>query len=127
MTIDYHCNSCGRNTTNEKMESFVCKCGGTFRLGIVIGLDRTFHPEWDNEMRTYVSSYRQQERLAKKEGCVITPIEMTKKLKKIRANKEDYNRMELAQRGIRVKHGEKWDDQKGDVVSTTGRKRLYFY
>lgn len=127
MRFDYTCTDCGKVVNNDDMDSFLCECGGTFRLGSRIDISRTFHPEWDEVTRTYVSSYRQQERLAKKEGCVVTPSDMTKRLKHIRKNKEDFNRGELAKRGIRVKHGEAWSDEKCDVVRVAGRRRSYFY
>ena len=65
MRIDYWCMSCGVRKANYEIDSMVCTCGGEFRPdGALFGQAAVFHPYYDRVLRSYVSSYRQQERLA---------------------------------------------------------------
>ena len=63
--IDYYCQNCGSKKSNQDMESMLCTCGGYLRPdGELFSRAAIFEPHYCPVLRTYLTSYKQQERLA---------------------------------------------------------------
>ncbi len=65
MILNYFCKDCGVRKTNNQMNSMVCSCGGDMRPeGTMFGSAPIFEPHYCPVLRTYLTSYKQQEKLA---------------------------------------------------------------
>ena len=66
---DIRCDKCGDTKTGVKLpsETIKCQCSGEYYLvpeGSLFGEAPLFEPYYDSVLRCYVSSYREQEKLA---------------------------------------------------------------
>ena len=104
MKLDYYCDACGTKKVNSKMNSMVCECGGSMKPdGTLFAQAPVFEPHYCPVLRTHLTSYKQQEKLAvahrspsHPEGLRLQQWDRTqiKEYKNIRKNKQDYKKME---------------------------------
>src|SRR3990167_6017506 len=122
--IDYYCQSCGEKKSNKQIDSMVCECGGDFRPdGSLFGQAAIFEPHYCPVLRTYLTSYSQQEKLAVEHRSPSHPEglrlqqwdrKQVKEYKNMAKNKEDYKRQEYGKHGYKT--GSKWSDKHGAFV-----------
>lgn len=107
MKIDYQCDKCGYELSNESMSSFICKlqgCGGQMRLfSNVPRLSPQFNAGWCDTLKCEVTSWKDQEKKALEHRSRSHPRgfamvqdnkKWLKELKNIRNYKEDYLKTE---------------------------------
>lgn len=87
----YFCDSCGLKRQAFEMDSMACSCGGGFRTHWNGG-PSLFDPHYCHELKSYVSSWSEKERVAKKQGCVILDGKKINQYRKERKNMPDITR-----------------------------------
>lgn len=127
INFDYYCNGCGDRTTSQEMESFVCDCGGNFKLIqdiAITGGSSNFEPHYSPEVKQMVYSWKDAERKGKQfrssdhpNGFILTQSNrrFINECKKIKANREDFIQETYAQ-------GPMKKDSRGVWSKSTGIK-----
>lgn len=129
LKIRYQCDKCG-NEMPQDWRSMMCSCGGTFRTEFAryAGYCSQFEPHFCPTLKTWVSSWKDQERKAAAfrsedhpEG--FTLLQANKKyvnhLKNVRKNAEDIKAQQYAKDGIKYPKGKpvKFDEHKQTFVN----------
>ena len=121
INFDYYCNACGEQTTSQEMTSFICKCGGNFKLIqdiAITGGSSNFEPHYSPEVKSWVTSWKDAEKKGKEfrspdhpNGFILTQSNrrFINECKKIKRNKEDFIQETYA-------HGELKRDATGKAV-----------
>lgn len=128
LTFEYQCNGCGESKTNYDLESFVCQCGGVFRLAdSAHGGPSCFDSHFNETIGAEVTSWRDMEKKAKScvsekhpEGLSIREPNgrAAKELKYIHKHREDYIAAEYKKEGVKYKPGSQvnFSRHKGEFI-----------
>lgn len=126
MTFDYFCDSCRKVKDNHQMKSFECKCGGTMQLLKNVDMI-AFEPFYSKDLKAYITSVKQEERLLKKKGLSYMADHhgMQKEADYIRKHKEEHVRSEYAKVGLKYtpNSGMRLDEKLGAFVPQGGHRR----
>ena len=126
----YQCQSCERLSDTNHLESFLCECGGSFKLvdGLKVDVLPTY---WDETLKMHISSAQQRNREFRKAGLYVSQDDskMIKRWSDQRKYKEDIHQELMAKEGIRYKPGSKevWDEKHQDFTSDSKRRTVYFH
>lgn len=121
--FDYSCDSCGDMKTNITMDSFICQCGGQYRLyDTSLGSPQEFEPHYAPELKQMVYSWKDAEKKAKAyrtpdhpNGLVLTNDNkrFLSEMKHIRRNREDYIQQCYAKGGMKKDGRGVWERESG--------------
>lgn len=65
--LNYICDLCSRHETNQTMQSFICSCGGNFKVDINFYKEgQNFDPHYNSTINDYVYSWRELEKKGKR-------------------------------------------------------------
>lgn len=135
LTFDYQCVGCGKVRTNRELESFACDCGGYYQLGDKAMLETpVFDAYYDPSVETYLTSYREQEKVGKafrsqahQQGFTIRQdTKFHQETEYIKKHKEDFLQQQWKQAGHKYQPGSKarMNNETGELTPT--RRRTYF-
>lgn len=135
LTFEYRCNHCAQLKTNHELDSFACNCGGNYVLqqGQLLEVP-VFDAYYDPSVETYLTSYREQEKVGRKFRSKAHPKGLSirqdtkfhRETEYIKKHKEDYLQMQYKQRGLNYKPGSKATVDNATGQLTTTSRRTYF-
>ena len=137
MIINYACDKCGYELSNESMSSFICKlhgCDGNMKLlSGMANLPTPFNAGWDGTLKCHVSSWSDQEKKARNhrskahpEGFIMIQDDKKrmKELRDIRKNRGDYLKATLP--GYRHGEEKKRYDENCPDIDRSGKRTYSF-
>ncbi len=130
--FNYQCVRCGEVESNETLQSFICECGGEYKLQEKILMD-IFEPYYDETLKMRIHSAAQRNREFRKAGMYVSQDDkkMMKRWSDFRKYKEEIHQETMAREGITYRPGsnKEWDAQKQDFVPRGGyrRERIYSF
>lgn len=108
LIFDYICFECGDETDSSRMESFACKCGGTYVLKKAAQVRGSFKPYLNESHNVVITSAAQERKFIKKHGAPIGEFKsIVDKMKWTRRNKEDIIASRYASIGLKYPKGKK--------------------
>ena len=140
INYDYQCQGCGSVKDNQHLDSFVCACGGTYRLldGPLRG-ESCFEPHYNEVIKDYVHSWKDMEEKGKKfrskdhpNGFVVTQgnTKFVRELKHDHKHREELIQESYAKAGMKYKPGRnlRLDEKSGNFVrgGGPGYQRKFF-
>lgn len=128
--FDYQCKKCGEVETSQTLRSFMCECGGAYRLLNGTHTD-VLESYFDETLGIRITSAAQRNREFRKRGLYVSQddTKMMKRFKDIRENKEEFHQEMMAKEGRKYKigSGQVWDENKQDFTGGNSRTRSYFF
>lgn len=97
----YVCDSCGDKKLSMELSSMACRCGGGYRT-YWNGGPSLFEPHYCHELKSYVSSWKDKERVAQKQGCRIIDGSKVKDYRRQKKNMPDITREAFKRDGYKV-------------------------
>lgn len=121
ISFNYFCNWCGDKETSQTLESFICECGGEFKVEHQV-YSSVFQPYYSREMKTFITSPKHEDRELRRRGFAF--LHDHKSLKQeaanIRKHKIDHVREKYKEIGVKFKAtdiGKKFDEKKGEFIA----------
>ena len=122
LRFNYTCVVCGNTVDNQSMESFICDCGGHFKINSgEIMWDKDFLPYYDETLKKEVTSPRQRDQEFKKAGLYVSQDDkkMMRRWRDQREKKEEIYQEMMSKEGksYKIGSGKAWSEKHQDFVN----------